>query len=140
MRKGLKGILIVLICYFFIVPAHILAQSSNTGLCGLFPCDQYTGDSLNMDWGMLIKYALSAVFTVIIVIGIFSVVRAALKIIQSSGEAKQLEEGANMLRGVWIGIAVIFLGIIGIIIVLTIFNAQSILTPNLVVPSGINVN
>lgn len=115
----------------------VYAQTDSTSLCGLFPCDQYSSDSKNIDVGSLIKFGLSAIFVVIIIIGIFSVIRAALKIIQSEGDPKKLEEGTNILKGVWIGLAVIFAGILGIIIVLLFFNAQEALNPNTNLPPGV---
>lgn len=118
----------------------VYAQTDSTSLCGLFPCDQYTQDSKNIDVGSLIKFGLSAVFVAIIIIGIFSVIRAALKIIQSEGDPKKLEEGTNVLKGVWFGLVIIFLGVFGIIFILIFFNAQGAVDPNTNFPPGVLTN
>lgn len=138
---------IIKICLFLstlIIPltlsAPVYAQTDSTSLCGLFPCDQYTQDSKNIDVGSLIKFGLSAVFVGIIIIGIFSVIRAALKIIQSEGDPKKLEEGTNVLKGVWVGLVIIFLGVFGIIFILIFFNAQGAADPNTNLPPGILIN
>jgi len=127
----------LLILSFFTV--NIKAATASDVL----PCDQYDtsafdacGD-VNGQVTNIIKFAIGAVFGLIILYGIFLIIKAALTIIRSNGDVAQVESGANMIRGVYIGIGIIFIGIIGLIIVIAFFGAGGILNTTVNTPGNI---
>ncbi len=124
-----KLILLTFIIAFSVLPFSIKAATASDVL----PCDQYDtsafdacGD-VNGQVTDLIKFALAAAFGAIILYGIFLIIKAALTIIRSNGDPGQVEAGTNIIRGVYIGIGIIFIGIVGLIIVIAFFGAGGIL-------------
>lgn len=137
----MKSFLLVTILLFgaFFVP--ISAQTASD----LLPCDQYNstvfdacGD-VNSQVGVLIRLILALFFVIIIIYGIFLIVKAALSIIRSEGDPTKVQEGAQILRGVYIGIAIIFIGIIGLIVVLAFFGATGILDTVINAPANTTI-
>lgn len=108
--------------------------------CGLLGCDIIGGqgnvDAIVGSTGGLIRLGFSLIFVVIIVIGIAMIVKAAFTIIRSEGDSSKIEEGYKTLKGVWIGVGLIFVGIIGVVVVLAFFNAEVVDT-NPEVPPGV---
>jgi hypothetical protein len=108
----------------------------------ILPCDQYNtsvfdacGD-VNGQVSNIIRFGIAAVFVAIIIYGIFLIIKAALTIIRSNGDPTQVENGANILKGVYIGIGIIFVGLIGLIIVIAFFGASGILNTTLNAPGN----
>lgn len=121
--------LLTFIIGFAVLPFSVRAATASEVL----PCDQYDtsafdacGD-VNGQVTDLIKFALAAAFGAIILYGIFLIIKAALTIIRSNGDPGQVEAGTNIIRGVYIGIGIIFIGIVGLIIVIAFFGAGGIL-------------
>jgi hypothetical protein len=111
-------------------------------LCGLLPCDQYDiNDVTNVNDRVenLVKYGLSAIFIVIIAIGIYQIIRAALKIVRSEGKQEDLEGGINILKGVWIGVGLFFVGLIGLIIILALLDSGGIVSTDVNDPPGVDL-
>jgi uncharacterized membrane protein YidH (DUF202 family) len=77
--------------------------------------------------GQLIRFALSLVFVAIIAISIYVIIRAALKYIRSEGDPGKVEEAQKAIKNVFIGIGALFVGIIGIVIILAFFQAGNAL-------------
>ncbi len=147
--KSKLYILISALSFLFLLPSSVKADSSlpfTGGFCSFFPCDQFWKDDVTGGGsGALtrvqsyIKYGFSIVFVGIVIYGIFLVIKAALKIIRSEGDSAKVEEGYNMFKGVWIGIGLIFVGILGIVIIIALFNAVSLTNTPVENPGGINV-
>lgn len=101
--------------------------------CGLLGCDNIGIDISRFDNLSpigIISFISSLVFGVIIIIGIFYVIKASLKIMRSEGEASKIEEGNKIFRGVFIGIIMILGGILGLVLMLALFDAGGIATVN----------
>lgn len=71
----------------------------------------------------LIQLVLNLIFIGIIIVSIYIIIKAAVKYIQSEGDDKKIQEAQKAIKSVFIGIAALFIGIIGIILVLAFFNA-----------------
>lgn len=134
-----KIVLVITIAFISLFSLKIQAQTASD----LLPCDQYDtsafdacGD-VNGQVTSVIQLGISAVFALIILYGIFLIIKAALTIIRSNGDPSQLESGVNMIRGVYIGIGIIFIGIIGLIIVIAFFGAGGILNTTVNTPGNI---
>jgi hypothetical protein len=127
----------------FLNHASVSAQGSN--LCDFFPCPGETGEKedldeeVNSDIENYINIAVSLVFVGIIIYGIFLIISSALKIIRSEGDEGKVQEGANKIKAVYIGIAMIFVGIIGLVLITTFFGGSSIFSVNLNSPEGVNL-
>jgi len=63
-------------------------------------------------------------------LGVALIIRAAVKIVRSEGDKDKMQEGIENIRGVFFGIIVIFVGIIGIIVISILFNATNIFQQN----------
>ena len=74
-----------------------------------------------------INIVVSLVFVVIIAVAVFIIIKAGVKYIQSQGDAGMIGEAQNAMRNVFIGIGMLFLGIIGIILVLAFFGGTQLL-------------
>lgn len=72
----------------------------------------------------LLTNGLILLFTGIIIVAIVYAALAGLKYIRSQGESEKVEEAQNALRSVFIGVASVFIGIIGVVVISGIFTNQ----------------
>lgn len=109
--------------------------------CGLLDCTKYN-QSPFWDFttvGGLIRTGVSLIFALIIVYGVFMVVRAVVKIIRSEGDPAKVQEGYSIIRGVYIGIGIIFIGVIGIVLLIYFFGSGNLTIQNPITPDGVNI-
>jgi uncharacterized membrane protein YidH (DUF202 family) len=66
---------------------------------------------------------VSLIFVAIIIFSIYVIIKAAIKYIRSEGDPAKIEEAQKAIKSVFIGIAALFVGLIGIIIVIAFFGA-----------------
>lgn len=115
---------------------------SNTSFCEIFGCSEFTNfDPSNVTLGgavSVVQWGASLIFVIIIIIGIFSIVRGSYKMINSEGDDAKIQEGFKVIRAVWIGIGLIFLGLIGIVVISAIFGGEGIFNLNPTPPADLN--
>ena len=120
----------------------------NTGVCGFLPCNtapiclggaDCEGNALSQV-GSVLEISLSFIFVGILVYGVWLIIQAAVKIVRSEGNEEQIQSGYKMIKGAYIGIILIIVGIVGLVIVLIIFNATDLfkIAPSQT-PPGINL-
>jgi hypothetical protein len=142
--KQLVTKIIVVSIYAFLLLSFsnftVLAQP----VSDLLPCDQYNtsvfdacGD-VNSQITSVIRIGLTLVFSIIVFYGIFLIIKAALSIIRSEGDSSKIEAGIGIIKSVYWGIAMIFIGIVGIVIVLSFFGAQAAIG-NINTPGNISI-
>lgn len=134
-----KLIVTILFFAFALFSVNVKAATASEVL----PCDVYSNSTafnacgdVNGQVTSVIKYGIAAVFGLIILYGIFLIIKAALTIIRSNGDPEQVQAGASIIRGVYIGIGIIFVGIIGLIVVIAFFGANGILNTTLNAPGN----
>lgn len=110
--------------------SFIAPDSTACGLlgCGNIGIDISRFDNLNLLG--IISLISSLIFGVIIIIGIFYVIKGSLKIMRSEGEVSKIEEGNKIFKGVFIGIVMILGGILGLVLMLALFDAGGVATVN----------
>jgi heme/copper-type cytochrome/quinol oxidase subunit 2 len=86
----------------------------------------------------VVQVALSLVFAGIILLGIFYIIKAAAIIMRGEGDEKKVEEGQKIVKGVYIGIIIIILGIIGIFVVSVLFGANGFFSQDIPEPDNID--
>lgn len=69
----------------------------------------------------LITNGLVLLFVVVILLAIVYAAIAGIKFIRSQGEADKVEEAQNAIKNVLIGVASVFLGVIGVVVITGIF-------------------
>jgi hypothetical protein len=135
--------LIRIFTIIFIIGLYTLPIYANGTACGLLPCDQYQGQfkvgNISDQVKSLIQFGVSLIFVIIIIFGIYLIIKAALTIIRSEGDEGKIQEGAKIIKGVYIGIAIIFVGIIGLLLVLAFFRAEGIAGVDTKPPTDLNV-
>lgn len=133
------ALLLIVFSFGFFQVNTVYAQNDNQsgGLCGLLPCNVASpclgascGTNSLTVVGSILNFVLSLIFVGIIIYGIFLIVQAALKIVRSEGDESKIQEGTKLIRGAYVGLAMIFVGIIGLVIVFAIFNATDIFKVN----------
>lgn len=72
---------------------------------------------------------ISLIFVGIIILAVFIIIRAGVKYIQSQGDEGKIQEAQKAIKSVFIGIAVLFVGILGIVLVLAFFGGVGLLSP-----------
>ncbi len=92
---------------------------------GINSAENATGQVIGFTQTRL-QQIVSLLFIGIIIISVFIIVQAGVKYIQSQGEEGKIAEAQKAIRSVFIGIAVLFVGIIGLILVLAFFNASGL--------------
>ncbi len=111
----------------------VIAQG--TDLCSVFGplCNTFTdggdtpGDASRFVVNR-IQIIIGLVFIVIIIVAVFIIVKSGVKYIQSQGEEGQIAEATKAIQSVFIGIAMLFLGVIGIVLLLAFFNADQFIS------------
>lgn len=68
-----------------------------------------------------VQFVLSLLFVGLILFAIFYVVRAAITYIQSQGQPDKIAEATKAIRAVFVGLGALFVGIAGILLVLSFF-------------------
>lgn len=86
-----------------------------------------TATTLVRSW---VNLGITLLFIGIILIAVFIIVRAAITYIQSQGDEGKIAEAQKAIKSVFIGIALLFVGIVGIILVLAFFNATGLIGGN----------
>lgn len=95
---------------------------------GIGPGDNgLTGETAFNYTAARINIVISLIFVLIITVAVFIIVKAGVKYIQSQGNAEMIGEAQNAMRNVFIGIAMLFIGIVGIILVLAFFGGTQLL-------------
>ncbi|RMD77221.1 hypothetical protein D6810_01530 [Candidatus Dojkabacteria bacterium] len=139
-----------------VLPVELSAAGSNNQgssgnvLCKLFPLinsvassfcaggnDSAIVEGAASDAANLIRFALQLVFVGIVGVAIYVIVKAALKYIRSEGEKESVEQARAAIKTVFAGIAALFVGIVGLVLVIAFFNASGAL--NVGESSGIRV-
>ncbi|MEO6728960.1 MAG: hypothetical protein ABIM99_03495 [Candidatus Dojkabacteria bacterium] len=113
----------------------------NQSGCSLLGCAQ-VANSPFLDFtnvGGIVRFVISSVFVIIIIFGILMVIKATVKIIRSEGDPTKVQEGFSIVRGVLLGVVIIFVGIIGMVVVISFFGAGGITNRTPVPPSGLNI-
>lgn len=137
-----KKLVILIILFSIFIP--VTKVSAQLAFCDLFPCDQVeTGEGSLAERGTLgpyLSFGASMVFTLFIVFGIFIIIKAVVTIVRGEGSEESLEAGTKSMKSVFIGVVMLFLGIIGLLLITTLFGAQGIFTTNVENPEGVNLN
>ena len=101
--------------------------------CGLLGCSNLGIDPTRFeDLNVLQIFTLitSLIFVGIIALGIFYVVKAVIKIIRSEGDPSKVEEGSKIFKGIFIGLIMILAGIVGVVLMVALFQAGDIFSAN----------
>lgn len=128
-----------------LLPLQINAVNNTTikgGFCDFIPCGIFGQTSANSSLDTVssyIRFGISLVFIGIIIFGVYQIIKGALKIIRSEGDPSKIEEGANVFKGVFIGIIMIFAGVIGLLILIAFFSSGYGSNLNLNNPAGTNI-
>ncbi len=113
-----------LVCTVFPFINGIGAFGINS-LCGTVDA-QSTSDTIKSTFNLIV----SLIFVAIIIFSIYVIIRAAIKYIRSEGDPAKIEEAQKAIKSVFIGIAALFVGLIGIIIIIAFFGAGDALNTN----------
>ncbi|BCX13776.1 MAG: hypothetical protein KatS3mg085_308 [Candidatus Dojkabacteria bacterium] len=136
---------------FFIFAAIILLSFGflnivkAQGFCDFYPCgnndpsiDDSTEDDLSVTFRTGFRLITSLIFTVFIAYGIFLIIKATYIIIRSEGVSEKYEKGYKLIKGVYVGVIMIFIGLIGLLIVAVFFGGVSIFNVELTEPEGVD--
>jgi len=83
--------------------------------------DNWEGTSTTDKITGLVRLALTLAFGVVILIAVAFSIIAAIKYIRSQGDAGQVEEANKAIKAIFQGVAMMFVGIIGVILVFFVF-------------------
>ncbi|MBL8014882.1 MAG: hypothetical protein JNK26_01685 [Candidatus Doudnabacteria bacterium] len=108
----------VTVCSFIGPICDALGIKNNLGGAG------QTAAGLVRTW---VNLGITLLFIGIILIAVYIIVKAAITYIQSQGDEGKIAEAQKAIKSVFIGIALLFVGIIGIILVLAFFGATGLL-------------
>ncbi|MCA9387172.1 hypothetical protein KC669_04015 [Candidatus Dojkabacteria bacterium] len=140
--KKINKILIILSIILTAPFAFVSSVNAQYGVCDFLPCGDSgvlptPGDTTgNIEF--FISIAVGLVFTGFIAFGIFIIIKSALKIIQSEGDESKVEESAGAIKSVFIGLGMLIMGIIGIVVLLSLFNAGGLVNSPVEKPEGVN--
>lgn len=81
---------------------------------------------------------VSLVFAAIIIFAIFIIIKSAITYIRSEGDETKIQQAQKAIKSVFIGIAALFVGLIGIIIIIAFFGAGNALSNSGDVNNNVN--
>lgn len=135
--------LFIFIAFAAILTFLIVPVSAQVGFCDLFPCNENINDvtaSSTLSLGLRITLlVVGMIFTVFIAAGIFFILKAGLKIIRSEGDPGQIEGAVKIMKGVYAGVIILILGIVGLVIILGILQSGQITSTPITEPDGITL-
>lgn len=121
----------------------ILPVSAQVGFCDLVPCNENITDvtaSSTLSLGLRIALlVVGLIFTVFIAAGVFFILKAGLKIIRSEGDPSQIEGAVKIMKGVYAGVIILILGVVGLAIILGILQSGQITATPITEPAGITL-
>ena len=146
-NKTLVGIMVgaFLFAAPLISPMLTVSAQSRNLICTVFPFINSVGafgisslcspsgidaDSTSNTIRSTFNLIVSLIFVAIIIFSIYVIIRAAIKYIRSEGDPAKIEEAQKAIKSVFIGIAALFVGLIGIVIIIAFFGAGGALTTN----------
>lgn len=109
----------------------------STTACGLLGCDNLGIDVTRFEDLNILQIAsllVSFIFIGIIALGIFFIIKAVFKIIRSEGDSAKVEEGSKIFRGIFIGLFIILAGVVGLVMMVALFQAGDVFNTNPEVP------
>jgi len=134
-------VLVIMMTGLYVFPQSVAAANcagnsgSNIplGVCTFIPaiCDAISGQQCSssltpQDASKFLqdrlRTVLSFVFIGIILISVFIILRAGIKYIQSQGDPGKIADAQKSIQSVFVGFAVLFVGIIGLVLILAFFN------------------
>lgn len=114
------------------------SEASSNLVCQLFPflsrinffgISQFcSGQNLDrrtaaQEIGGVVSSIVSLIFVAIIIVAVYIIIKAAIKYIRSEGDESKIQEAQKAIKSVFIGLVALFVGIIGLILILVLFNA-----------------
>lgn len=117
------------------------ASKTPVGICSIIKpiCDAILGEG-NTSFSGTTAYnflatrfntILSIAFLAIILLGVYVVISAGIKFIRSQGDSGKIGEAQKAIQSVFLGIGAMFVGIVGIVLVLAFFGGTGILNNTL---------
>lgn len=94
-----------------------------SSLCGTTDASD-TGAKAATAAANMIQLVLQLIFIGIIVVAVYVIIKSALKYIRSEGEEAKVQEAQKAIKTVFVGVAALFIGILGIVLVLAFFQAS----------------
>lgn len=132
----------------------VLASGGNSStnlLCKIFPfissirifginsiCGSFDSGRVTTGVSQWIQFGLTLVFVGIIVVSIFYVISAAIRYIRSEGDESKVKDASKAIKAVFVGLAALFIGLIGIVIILAVFQVEGGAFDTQTVPPGID--
>lgn len=135
LKKLFVGITIALVSFVPVVFTAAQPVSAQVGVCTFIQplCDALGiggGNSGDAAVGLVARWfnlAVTVIFTAIILISVYVIVTNAVKYIQSQGDEGKIGEAQKAIKSVFIGIALMFVGLVGIVLVLAFFGGNNLL-------------
>ena len=140
MKKIIRTFLITTIAFSFF---STVVKADDTGACGILPCGIYNGGPFQNianstdTVSNFIRVGLVLVFAGLLIFGLFLIVSAALTIIRSEGDESKVEAGAKAIRGVFIGLGIMVVGLFGLVIMIALFDAGGVTNVGVNAPSNV---
>ncbi|GIW58876.1 MAG: hypothetical protein KatS3mg086_161 [Candidatus Dojkabacteria bacterium] len=159
MKKFFKSLIYIFPYYFLsflVLPVFtpfLVVSAQNRILCQIFPflnkvvyvstgiCggDSSAGADAVKDLIDLAQFGLTLVFVGIIAIAVYVVIKASVEYIRSEGDEEKVKKARNAIKQVFAGLAALFIGLIGLVIILTIFNATGAAGGAVQTPDGVEI-
>lgn len=136
MKIAVKVIIPLIFVGLFLVPGSVSAQPQGDDLCSVFGplCEVVSGNSGTVNEDTAINYVvrranlgITLAFLGVIIVSVYIVIKNGVKYVNSQGENGQIEEANKAMKYVFIGIAMLFIGLLGIILFLGFFGGTSLL-------------
>lgn len=123
----------------FLTPVQVSAQESL--VCRVFPFIKSiglfgiganlcggnavgTGTDVAQSAANTIQLLLSLIFVGIIIVAVYIIIKAAIKYIRSEGDETKVKEAQKAIKTVFVGVAALFVGILGIVLILAFFQVS----------------
>ncbi len=142
MNKIRKIIAVVFLglSFLLVVPNPVPVYAGGNGeigLCTFLPqalCETFglgSGAEASANAGTVVRrwidLGVTVLFAAIVIIAVYVIVTNAVKYIQSQGEEGKIQEATKAIKSVFIGIALLFVGIVGLVLVLAFFGGSGLL-------------
>lgn len=113
-----------LVCEVFPFIENIGLFGIGTNLCTPGGNVSNTGTQVATSTANVLQLLLSLVFVGIIIVAVYIIIKAAIKYIRSEGDETKVKEAQKAIKTVFVGVAALFVGILGIVLILAFFQVS----------------
>ena len=137
---------IIIFLFSLLLSSSIMSLNSAVkaqfALCDFFPCTEAQESSPDFEAEVysttesLALLATGSIFLLILIYGVYLVLKGTLRMIRADGQSDRFVAGYSLIRTFFLGLGLLFVGLIGLVVMSVLFDITGIFTQDVTDPTG----